>query len=94
MNRSLCMALLLLSALCGCSKATVAPTSGPELITCEAFQSRVAKGEIKSLAVLHSQTVLLTLQSGKELRLQAGCGFDVVAYVQKHAPNQVLIALE
>lgn len=94
MNRSMTLALLVVAVLSGCSKPATDQKTAPETLSCEAFRSQVVKGEVKSIAVLNSKAVLLTLQSGKEVRLQAGCEFDPVAFAQKNAPNRVLIALE
>lgn len=94
MTRTMPLTLLVVAALVGCAQPTRGMKTGPETLSCEAFRSQVVKGEVKSIAVLNSKAVLLTLQSGKEVRLQAGCEFDPVAFAQKNAPNRVLIALE
>lgn len=94
MNRTMPLTLLMLASLSGCSQPLAGRKAAPETLSCEAFRSQVAKGEVKSLTVLNSKAVLLTLHSGKEVRLQAGCDFDPVAYAQNNAPNRILVALE
>lgn len=94
MTRTMALTLLVVATLSGCSKPATGQKTAPETLSCEAFRSQVVQGEVKSITVLNSKVVLLTLQSGKEVRLQAGCEFDPVTFAQKNAPNHVLIALE